>query len=125
LGFGTVGRGVYQMLRDNGEEIARKVGCPLEIVRIGIRDPKKPRSLPAQLFTSDIESILNDPTIHVIAEVIGGLDPAGSYVEKALRRGKHVVTAKRARDSSTWLRRVNSTSITRPRSVEAFLSCSR
>lgn len=103
LGFGTVGRGVYQMLRDNGEEIARKVGCPLEIARIGVRDPKKPRSLPAQLFTDDIESILDDPTIDVIAEVIGGLEPAGRYVEKALRGGKHVVTANKeliAKDGS-------------------------
>jgi len=93
LGFGTVGRGVYQMLSDNGEEIARKVGCPLEVVRIGVRDPKKPRSLPAEIFTCDVESILDDPSIDVITEVIGGLQPAGAYVEKALRQGKHVVTA--------------------------------
>ncbi len=93
LGFGTVGTGAYRMLEDNREAITRKIGFPVQVVRIGIRDPSKPRSLDAALFTTDLDSIINDPSIDVVLELIGGTEPAGALVERALRNGKHVVTA--------------------------------
>jgi homoserine dehydrogenase len=93
LGFGTVGTGAYRMLVDNGQSIARKIGVPIEVARIGIRDTDKLREAPAELFTTDLGSIVDDPTIDVIIEVIGGLSPAGELIERALRNGKHVVTA--------------------------------
>lgn len=93
LGFGTVGTGAYRMLQDNSDAITRKIGCPIELSRIGIRDAAKPRMLPADQFTTDLDSVVNDPSIDVILEMIGGIDPAGRLVEQALRNGKHVVTA--------------------------------
>lgn len=93
LGFGTVGQGVWHMLADNREAIERKVGCPIEVVRIGVRDAAKPRSAPAEVLTVDLESIVDDPDIDVILELMGGVDPAGVLIERALGLGKHVVTA--------------------------------
>jgi homoserine dehydrogenase len=93
LGFGTVGTGAYRMLQDNREAIRRKVGLPLEVAMIGIKDSAKPRSLPTEMFTTDLDSIVDDPSIDVILELIGGVEPAARLVEKALENGKHVVTA--------------------------------
>lgn len=81
------------MLHDNQDSIARKVGFPTEIVKIGIRDASKARALDASLFTTDLESIVDDPSIDVILELMGGVDPAGALVERALNGGKAVVTA--------------------------------
>ena len=93
LGFGTVGSGAYRMLKDNRDAIAGKCGMALDVVRIGIKDPAKPRDLPEEMFSTDLQAIVDDPEIDVILELIGGVDPAGSLVERALRNGKHVVTA--------------------------------
>jgi homoserine dehydrogenase len=93
LGFGTVGEGTYRMICDNEEEILAKVGCPIEVRRIGIRDPKKPRSIGGEFFTTDLDSIVSDPDIDVVLELIGGEEPALCLIDKALDNGKHVVTA--------------------------------
>jgi len=93
LGFGTVGSGAYRMLQDNREALVRKLGVPFEVARIGIRDIAKPRLLPDAMFTNDLGSIVDDPSIEVILELIGGVDPAAELVERALMNGKHVVTA--------------------------------
>lgn len=93
LGFGTVGTGAFRMLQENHGAIAKKIGAPVEVVRIGIRDASKPRLAPTSLFTTDLDSIVEDPSIDVILELIGGLQPAGPLVERALKNGKHVVTA--------------------------------
>ncbi|AIE88182.1 homoserine dehydrogenase [Fimbriimonas ginsengisoli] len=93
LGFGTVGSGAYRMLQDNRDAILRRVGVPFEVTKIGIRDTAKPRQLPAEMFTTDLTSIVDDPAIEVVLELIGGVDPAAELVERALRNGKHVVTA--------------------------------
>ena len=93
LGFGTVGSGAYRMLQDNRETLTSKIGRPLEVVKIGIRDSEKSRALPAQIFTTDVASIVDDPSIDVVLELIGGIDPAAQLVERALLNGKHVVTA--------------------------------
>ena len=93
LGFGTVCMGAYRMLADNREAISTKIGRDIEIVRIGIRDPAKDRTAPPDLFTADLESVVVDPSVHVILELMGGIDPAVSLIERALRSGKHVVTA--------------------------------
>jgi len=93
LGFGTVGTGAYRMLHDNREAITKKLGFPMEIVRIGIKNLDKHRELPSELFTTDLNSIVDDPSVDVVLELIGGTDPAGGLVERALRNGKHVVTA--------------------------------
>lgn len=81
------------MLHNNEEAILRKVGIPFQVARIGIRDTSKERSLDATYFTTDLESIVDDPSIDVILELMGRVDTAGPLVERALRNGKHVVTA--------------------------------
>ena len=93
LGFGTVGTGAFRMLEDNRDAIIKKIGLPFEVARIGIRDAAKERGVDPTLFTTDLESIVTDPSIDVVIEVIGGVDPAAMLVEKALQNGKHVVTA--------------------------------
>lgn len=93
LGFGTVGSGAYRMLHDNREEITRKIGLSYEVVRIGIRDSEKTRALPKTMFTTDLLSIVDDPEIDVVLELMGGVEPAGDLVERAIMNGKHVVTA--------------------------------
>lgn len=93
LGFGTVGEGTYRMICDNEEEILQKVGCPIEVRRIGIRDPNKPRSISGHFFTTDLDEIVTDPEIDVVLELMGGEEPAMALIDKALDNGKHVVTA--------------------------------
>ncbi|HVT12538.1 MAG TPA: homoserine dehydrogenase [Fimbriimonadaceae bacterium] len=107
LGFGTVGTGAYRMLRDNSVAITRKIGWPIEVAKIGIKNAEKPRTLPPDQFSTDLESIVDDPSIDVILELMGGIDPAGALVERALRNGKHVVTANKeliAKDGSRLLK---------------------
>lgn len=93
LGFGTVGTGTYRMLEDNREAILSKTGMPMEVVKVGVRDLGKGRTIQSDLLTDDLGSIVDDPSIDVIIEVIGGIDPAADLVERALRNGKHVITA--------------------------------
>ncbi len=97
LGFGTVGTGAYRMLEDNEAGVARKAGVAFEVTRIGVRDAAKERALPLgevrARFTTDLGSIVDDPEVDVVVEVIGGVDPAAGLVERALRNGKPVVTA--------------------------------
>src|SRR5688572_28917644 len=93
LGFGTVGSGAYRMLQDNRDAITQKIGRPIEVAKIGVRNWEKPRILAQDMFTTDLDSLVNDPTIDVVIELIGVIDPAGRLVEAALMRGKSVVTA--------------------------------
>jgi homoserine dehydrogenase len=81
------------MLQDNREAISRKMGLNFEIAKIGVKDASKPRAIDAQFFTCDLQSIVDDPSIDVVLELIGGVEPAGDLVEKALLNGKHAVTA--------------------------------
>ncbi|MEZ5162733.1 MAG: homoserine dehydrogenase [Fimbriimonadaceae bacterium] len=93
LGFGTVGEGTHRMLSDNVDEIFRKTGAKINITSIGIKDASKARCLPSELFTTDLKSIVTDPKIDVVLELIGGEELAGEMVDLALDHGKHVVTA--------------------------------
>jgi homoserine dehydrogenase len=93
LGLGTVGTGVYHMLADNADAVTARVGFPVELVAVGVRDLTKVREVSPPRLTDDLISIVDDPGIDVIVEVIGGIDPAGALVERALKSGKSVVTA--------------------------------
>jgi homoserine dehydrogenase len=93
LGFGVVGTGAYRMLKDNQESIFQRTGVTIEIAKVGVRDINKKREIPSEFLTTDLESIVNDPHIDVILELMGGVEPAGRLIEKALQHGKHVVTA--------------------------------
>lgn len=96
LGFGTVGTGTAQIILSPDQR--HPLVSDLEIVKIGVRSPDKPRpvKLPGDRFTADLGAIVADPDIDIIVEVMGGLEPARSLVLKAIQHGKHVVTANKA-----------------------------
>lgn len=93
LGFGVVGTGAYRMLAENREAIKQRTGVQIEIVKIGIKNPKKRREIKVDCLTTDLESVVDDPEVAVVLELMGGVEPAGALIERALRNGKHVVTA--------------------------------
>jgi homoserine dehydrogenase len=96
LGLGTVGTGTAKILLDSAHR--HPLLQTLAIARVGVRSLEKPREidLPPECFTTDLESIVTDPDIDIIVEVIGGLEPARSLILQAIAHGKHVVTANKA-----------------------------
>ncbi len=95
LGLGNVGRGVWNILQMNGEEIMKRSGCQVEVAKILVRDPSKARAVkvPEELITTNFDEILNDDSIKIIVEVMGGIEPAREYILKSLNKKKHIVTA--------------------------------
>jgi homoserine dehydrogenase len=92
LGFGTVGSGVHELIKTNGEGIKNRAGDSINVKYIlDIRDFSGHPDF--ALFTKDFDKILNDESVKVIAEVIGGLEPAYTFTKKALMKGKSVVTS--------------------------------
>ena len=95
LGLGTVGTGVYKVLKNQEEEMTAKIGCKVKIRKILVRNLEKAANKvddPAVL-TNSWEDIKADPSIDIIIELIGGIEPARTYILDALHAGKHVVTA--------------------------------
>ncbi len=95
LGYGTVGAAVDRLLTESADDIERATGHRLRVVKALVRELGKERepSPPGGVLTDDFAEIADDPEIAVVAEVMGGLEPAGAYVLELLSRGKHVVTA--------------------------------
>lgn len=95
LGLGTVGTGVYKVLTQNAEIIAQRVGTPVTVEKIVVNNVNKKRDidLPPGIITDRAEAVLDNPDIDIVVEVMGGIEPAREYILKALRGGKHVVTA--------------------------------
>lgn len=98
IGGGTVGGGVYQAIQRNGALIASRLGVQINVTRVAVRDLKKVRNvaIPSNLITTDWKSVVNDPNVHVVAELMGGTTTAREVVLAALKRGKPVVTANKA-----------------------------
>jgi homoserine dehydrogenase len=95
LGYGTVGAAVNRLLVDSADEIERATGHRLRVTRALVRDTEKERDYPVGdgVLTTDFQSIVEDDSIALVAEVLGGLEPAGGYVLDLLRAGKPVVSA--------------------------------
>lgn len=95
LGLGNVGRGVWKILQANGEEISKRSGCKVEIAKILVRDASKARGVevPDEIITTNFEEILNDDSIKIVVEVMGGIEPAREYMMAAMGKNKHIVTA--------------------------------
>ena len=95
LGYGTVGAAVDRLLTENADEIERATGHRLRVVKALVRDPARERgfSPPPGVLTTDFAEIVADPAIAVVAEVMGGIEPARSHVLELLHAGKPVVTA--------------------------------
>jgi homoserine dehydrogenase len=95
LGLGVVGSGTLRVLTENAEGISRKVGVPLVVKKIAVRDLHKTRDVPVApgLLTDNPDDVINDPEIDILCELIGGVEPAHDYVLRALQSGKNIVTA--------------------------------
>jgi homoserine dehydrogenase len=95
LGYGTVGSAVSRLLVESADDIERATGHRLRVVRALVRDREKERAFPADpgVLTTDIADIRDDPSIAVVAEVMGGIEPTGDYVLSLLGAGKPVVSA--------------------------------
>ncbi len=95
LGLGTIGKGFYRVLRDQKEDIYKKTGANVEIVKVLEKDINRewPDYIDKTILTEDWDSIINDDEIQIIVELIGGTTIARKFVTEALEKGKHVVTA--------------------------------
>ena len=97
IGFGTVGSGLAQTLNDQSERLMQKVGMEIVLSRVAdINITSLPEQFSEVVLTSDAADIFNDPEIDIVVELIGGIEPAKSFMLEAISKGKHVVTANKA-----------------------------
>ena len=106
LGLGNIGTGTYKTLEMNRAQIEGAVGGPVNIVRILEKDIDRDRGIEVsrEKFVSKAEDIFDDPDIDIVIELLGGIEPAATLIEQALRSGKHVVTANKAAVAANYHR---------------------
>lgn len=106
LGLGNIGVGTYKTLEMNKDAIEAELGASVNIVKILEKDTERERDIKVtkDQFVSDIEDITGDPDIDIVIELLGGIEPASTFMEKALLAGKHVVTANKAALAASWQR---------------------
>src|SRR3990172_8775620 len=104
LGLGNIGAGTVEILRRNGSLIERRLGVPFELVRASdlYASRAKKLGLGPDVFTTDAASVVRDPSVQVVVELIGGIEPARSLILAAMQNGKHVVTANKALLATHW-----------------------
>jgi len=95
IGFGTIGSGVAKVLMERRDLLLKRTGIDFKLSVICDKDPRLKREVivPKNIFTKDARDVLNNPDIHIVVELIGGIHPAKEIVMKAFSKGKHVVTA--------------------------------
>jgi homoserine dehydrogenase len=95
LGCGNVGAAVVRLLGDHADDIGRRAGCRLEVTRVAVRHLDRDRRVPLDRsrFTQDGGSIVDDPDVDIVCELLGGVEPARSLILRAFDHGKPVVTA--------------------------------
>ena len=95
LGCGHVGSALVRLIHDHADVIEARAGVPLEVARVAVANLAKARDLPlpARTFTDDATSVVGDPDVDIVVEVIGGIEPARTLIVEALMSGKPVVTA--------------------------------
>ena len=97
LGCGTVGSQVARLMLANKADLTSRAGAELELVKVAVRDSSvKREGISSNLITEDAQSVVNDPSIDLIIEVMGGISPAKELILTALKNGKSVVTANKA-----------------------------
>ena len=104
LGCGNIGCGVYGVLKEQADRIAQDEGLRFEVGPILVRDKAKKRKfdIPSALLTERPEDVTDNPDIDVVAEFMGGVEPAASLIIRALRGGRTVVTANKAALATRW-----------------------
>jgi homoserine dehydrogenase len=98
LGCGVVGSEVVRLLISQAEDLAARIGAPLELAGVGVRHLSAPRRVPVPegLLTDDLPALVARPDVDVVVELMGGIEPARSLLVQAIRRGASVVTANKA-----------------------------
>ena len=98
LGFGNVGQGAWRILSAHAEDIQRRLGAQVKVRHVLVRDLSRARAEPGAegLFTTDLGKVLADPAVHVVVELVGGVEQAAGCVSAAIRARKQVVTANKA-----------------------------
>ena len=98
IGWGTVGCGLAKVLYDNEKLLEERLGVPLRLKRVVDIDLERPRpvNLPKAVLSTEVGDILGDDDIQIVVELMGGMQPAKTFLLDAIRRGKHVVTANKA-----------------------------
>ena len=98
IGCGVVGQGIMRLLKENAVSIEARLGGTIEVRRIAARNPEKDRGpyVPAELLTFDPAEVVDDPSVELVVEVAGGVEPTYGYIKRALEAGKSVVTANKA-----------------------------
>jgi homoserine dehydrogenase len=126
IGLGTVGAQVAERMLTWRPQLSRRAGVELCLQKVLVRDLKKPRAveIASDLLTADPAAVLENPAIDVVLEVAGGDEPMRSYLERAIRAGKHVITANKVVMAKhgpelLWQPRRTSTCTSRPRSGAA------
>ena len=106
LGLGNIGTGTYKVLEINRKQIEEAAGASVNITKILEKDIDRPRDItvPRECFVSDPEEIFSDPDIDIVIELLGGVEPAATMIERALTSGKHVVTANKAAVAANYHR---------------------
>jgi hypothetical protein len=96
IGFGTVGTGVVRVLQENAPLIEQRLGGRIRLHRIADIDLARHREVqvPQEILTTDAEAVLSDPEIAICVELMGGIEPARTFILKAMQSGKHVVTTR-------------------------------
>ena len=99
LGCGNVGAEVVRLLQEQADDLTARIGAPIELVGIAVRRPGRDRGplpVPPELFTTDALALCKRDDVDVVVEVVGGLEPARTWILESLRGGKSVVTANKA-----------------------------
>jgi homoserine dehydrogenase len=98
IGLGHVGAGVARILHEHSDRMTQRTGRPVVLKSVAVRDLRKPRDymVPTEMMTDRWQSVVQDPEVDVVIELIGGLNPARQLVLEALKHGKDVVTANKA-----------------------------
>lgn len=98
IGWGNIGSGVVKLLKQNEELITKRLGAKIVLKKVADINISSPRAVkvPENMLTTDAGEILNDPEISIVIELMGGYEPARTFVLEAIKKGKHVVTANKA-----------------------------
>src|SRR5712691_2047406 len=99
LGLGTVGSGVVKVLQNHGADMEERAGCRLRLHAIADAELTRPREgldLKTLPLVNDAAKVLADPAVQIVIELVGGLEPARTFILRAIEAGKHVVTANKA-----------------------------
>lgn len=97
IGFGTVGQGLARTLVQQKQQISKRTGAEILLYRVAdIKVDTAPSEFSQTLFSKDANDIINDPEVDIVIELIGGIEPAKTFMLKAIAQGKHVVSANKA-----------------------------